>query len=217
MDRGSAIETGSFERFGGACALLAAVAGLAYSVSFVIYLHNGSRGAAYADAFLLLAGGLLSIAAFCALYPRLRAADEGFALLGFVLAIAGALGAALHGGYDLANLANPPTALATDVPSSTDPRGLGTFALTGAALAVAGWLIVRSRVLPVRLGQLALLAAVLLVYVYVGRLVILDPKDPALLTAAAAVGFVVNPVWFAWLGLLLWRSPKVEALPSAAT
>lgn len=217
MDGGRAIETGSFERFAGACALLAAAAGLAYSISFVVYLHNGSRAAAYGDALLLLAGGVLSIAVFCALYGRLRAVEEGFALLGFVLAIAGALGAALHGGYDLANLANPPSALASDVPSSTDPRGLGTFALTGAALAVAGWLIVRGRVLPVRLGQLALVGAVLLVYVYLGRLVILDPKDPALLAAAAAVGFVVNPVWFAWLGLLLWRRPRVDALPSAAT
>lgn len=214
VSEGRPIADGSFERFAGACALLAGAAGLAYSVSFVIYLHDGSRGAAWADAVLLGAGGVLSLPVFLALYRLLRRTDEGYALL--VLALAGALGAALHGGYDLANLANPPASLAADVPSSTDPRGLATFALTGGALAVAGFLIVRGGELPARLGQLAVLASALLVFVYVGRLVILNPKEPALLAAAAAVGFVVNPVWLAWLGLLLRRRSGLEAVPLAA-
>jgi hypothetical protein len=204
---------GTFERFAGACALLASGAGLAYSISFVIYLHNASRGSAYADALFLLAGGLLSIPVFLALFRLLRATDEGFALLALVLAIGGAFGAAMHGAYDLANLANPPASLATDLPSSTDPRGFATFALAGAALLVAGLLIERGRVLPGWLGRLALLAAGLLLFVYVGRLVILNPKEPALLAAAVAVGFVVNPVWFGWLGLLLRRRPSPAAAP----
>ena len=60
-----------------------------------------------------------------------------------MLALAGALGAALHGAYDLANLANPPEALATDLPSASDPRGFGTFALSGLALGITGCLILR--------------------------------------------------------------------------
>jgi hypothetical protein len=95
-----------------------------------------------------------------------------------VLALVGAFGATLHGGYDLANLANPPASLATDLPSSVDPRGLGTFALTGLALAAIGVLILRGGAFPRPLGYLAFLSAVLLVFVYVGRLVILNPKEP---------------------------------------
>lgn len=69
-----------------------------------MYVHNASRGAAYADDPLLLAGG-----------------------------------------------------------------GLGTFALSGLALSVAGCLIVRWRALPLDLGYLAFPASALRVFVYVGR------------------------------------------------
>jgi hypothetical protein len=198
--------SGTFEWLGGACAVLAGLAGFAYSTAFVIYLHDGSRGAVYADSILLLAGGLVSIAAFVAVYGRLRRTDEGFALVGLLVAVAGAYGAMAHGAYDLANLAKPPAVLAPDVPSSTDPRGLATFALTGVAVAIAAFLIVRGRAFPVHLGYLGFLAAALLVFVYVGRLVILDPKSPGLHAAAVISGFVVNPAWFVWLGATLLRT-----------
>jgi hypothetical protein len=195
----------AFEGVGGACAVLAGVAGFGYSAAFVVYLHDASRGAVYADSLLLMAGGLLSMVAFVAVYGRLRTSDEGFALVGFALALAGAYGAMTHGAYDLANLVKPPAALPSDVPSSTDPRGLGTFALTGLALAVAGGLILRGRSFPIGIGYLAFVAAALLVFVYVGRLVILDPKSPGLHLAAVVSGFIVNPAVFIWLGLALWR------------
>jgi len=206
-----------FDRFAATCALLAGPAGFGYSAAFLVYLHNGSRGAAYADDLLLLAGGLLSTAVFTALYERLQGVDRPLALWGFVLALAGALGAVLHAGYDLANLAKPPAALASDVPSAVDPRGLATFGLTGLALAIVGSLVLRSGLLPLGLGWLAMLAAALLVFVYVGRLVILDPHSPGLHTAAIVVGFVVNPAWYVWLGLRLWRdadaAPELRAAP----
>ena len=206
----------AFQRFAGLCALLAAPVGIGYSAAFIVYLHNASRGAAYADDLLLLTGGLLSTAVFTALFERLRATDEALALWGYVLALAGAFGSMLHAGYDLANLVKPPASLASDVPSATDPRGLGTFALTGLALSVTGCLILRSRQLPVLLGYLAFLAAALLVFVYVGRLVILDPNSPGLHAAAVIAGFVVNPLFYLWLGLELWRggatTPAVRAV-----
>ena len=194
-----------FSRFGSVCAVAAGLLGLGYSISFTLYLHSPSRGAAYVDSLFLLAGGIVSTAAFTALYERLRATDQALALWGYVLALVGAFGAAIHGAYDLANLADPPASLASDVPSSVDPRGLGTFALTGLALAVTGTLVLRGRLLPVGLGYLAFVSAALLVFVYVGRLVILNPKSPGLLTAAVIAGFIVNPVWFVWLGRVLGR------------
>jgi len=197
----------TFSRFAAVCALLAGPIGFGYSAAFSVYLGNGSRGAAWADDLLLLAGGILSTAVFTGLYERLRAVDAPLALWGFVLALAGAIGAVWHAGYDLANLAKPPASLASDLPSATDPRGLATFALTGLALMVAGCLILRSGGLfPEGLGWLALLAAALLVFVYVGRLVILDPHSPGLHAAAIAAGFVVSPIWYVWLGTRLWRT-----------
>jgi hypothetical protein len=196
----------TFERLAGLCAIAAGAIGVAYSIAFVLFLHSADRSEAYANSILLLLGGLLTTAAFVAVYQRVRATDPGLAMLGFVLALAGSLGAAMHGAYDLANLVNPPATLAADVPSAVDPRGFATFALTGLGVAAAGALIVRGRAFPASVGYLAFASAALLVFVYVGRLVILDPKSPGLLAAAVAVGFVVNPAFFVSLGRAL-RAP----------
>jgi hypothetical protein len=65
-------------------------------------------------------------------------------LLGLGLGLAGALGAAVHGGYDLANAINPPladAASAANLPSQIDPRGLLTFGVAGLALFFFAWLM----------------------------------------------------------------------------
>jgi hypothetical protein len=87
----------AYDRFGGICAGVAALAGFGYSAAFVVYLHDGSRGAQYTDTILLILGGLASLAAFVALYGRLRETDAGFALLGLGLAFAAAYAAMSHG------------------------------------------------------------------------------------------------------------------------
>ena len=209
MDEGS-----TAAGFGPFCAAAAGLVGLAYSISFSLYLHAPGRGTAYADSIFLLAGGLVSTGAFTAIYARIRSTEPSLALWGYVLALVGAFGATLHGGYDLANLANPPASLATDLPSSVDPRGLGTFALTGVALAVIGVLILRGGAFPRPLGYLAFLSAALLVFVYVGRLVILNPKSPGLLAGAVLAGYVVDPVWFVWAAFSLRRAPAAAAAPA---
>jgi len=50
---------------------------------------------------------------------------------------------------------------------------------------------------------LTFLLATLLVIVYLGRLVILTPSNPLVLVPAAITGFIVNPLWYAWLGVQL--------------
>jgi hypothetical protein len=69
----------------------------------------------------------------------------------------------------------------------------------------AACLILRGGRLPRGLGWMALVAGALLVYVYIGRLTILDPKSGALLPFAVLSGFVVNPLWYAWLGVSMLR------------
>ena len=66
----------------------------------------------------------------------------------------------------------------------------------------------RGRALPAGLGYLALLGAALLIFVYVGRLVVLDPKSPGLHAAAVISGFIVSPGWYIWLGSALWRRAR---------
>jgi hypothetical protein len=200
-------ELWSFDRFAGPAALGVAAGGLAYSIAFTVSLENDARFWLYVQALALLVGGVLASAVFVALYERLRAVGPGFALWALVLGLVGAFGSALHGGHDLANLANTPE-IATSGPSYVDPRGLGTFALTGVAILVFSLLASRSGLLPRRFAQLGLVAGGLLVWVYVGRLVILDPKSAGVLPFAVVLGFLVNPAWYAWLGLTLLRPPS---------
>jgi hypothetical protein len=132
------MHSASFERFAGGCAILTAIASFLYAVAFVI-LQN-----VVLSALFLTAVGLLSSAVLVAVYYRLRQTNPAFALLALVLGIAGALGSAVHGGYDLANAIHPSSSSAlAELPSPVDPRGLLTFGVSGLALLIIGWLIVR--------------------------------------------------------------------------
>jgi hypothetical protein len=206
----------TFERFAGACAGLVALGGVGYAIAFVFTVHSAPRGAAYASALFLLGGGLVSMVVMIALYQRLRSTDPSFALFALLLGVAGALGSSIHGGFDLAVLAKrPPNSVANFPANLVDPRGLLTFGFTALALLVLGWLIVRGALLPRALGYLAFLGGALLLIVYLGRLIVLNPKSPGLLTAAVISGFVVSPLWFLWVGWILWRGQPAIADGSA--
>jgi Domain of unknown function (DUF4386) len=207
----------TYERFAGACAVLVALGAIGYAIAFVFTVRTEPRGADYASALFLLGGGLVSTVVMIALYQRLRVTDPSFALLALVLGVVGALGSSIHGGFDLALLAKRPAASVTNFPANfVDPRGLLTFGFTALALLVIAWLIVRGAVFPRPLGYLALVGGALLLIVYLGRLIILNPESPLLLTVAVISGFVVSPLWFLWLGSILWRgSPGPSAVQEA--
>ncbi len=88
-----------------------------------------------------------------------------------------------------------------------DPRGLLTFGVAGVALLLIAWLIARGGSFPKGLGYLAYLSAVLLLALYLGRLIILDPANPVILIPALLNGFLINPVLYIWLGVSLLRKP----------
>jgi hypothetical protein len=188
-----------FQKFAGLLGLLAGVSGLLYLV-FFIFLRNSSPPL---SALWLLLLGLLSTATLVGLYHRLSPADEGFALWGLLLGVAGTGGAALHGAYDLANALHPASA-ALPGPFPADPRGFLTFAVAGLAVVVFSWLLLRRAVFTALVAYLGLLSGVLLIALYLAYMVILNATNPVVLALILVTG-VLNPIWYLWVGWLLWQ------------
>jgi hypothetical protein len=195
----------SSERFGGWCAVLAAVGGLLYALAFVVISRSNPALGGLLSALFLALNGLLAAGVMATLYERLRATHTVAALWALLLGSAGALGATIHGGYDLANAINPPASLNVDLPNAIDPRGLLTFGASGLSLWVIVWLMRRDQRSPKGLVYLGFLLAALLVFIYLARLIVLSPASPILLIPVLLAGFVVNPAWYLWLGIILLR------------
>ena len=191
----------SFEKFAGWSAILAGLSGLLYSVSFIVLRNN------LLSALFLMLGGLFSTAALTALYQRLRETESGFALLGFLLSLSAALGSAIHGGYDLANALHPSTSADANLPNAIDPRGLLTFGVAGLGLFVLSWLATQDLSFPKGLGYLGYLSALLMVVLYLGRLIILEATNLVIVVPALVEGFMVNPLWYLWLGRYFIKRP----------
>jgi hypothetical protein len=194
-----------FERSSGATAVVVGIGGLLYSISFVIISRSAPDTGRLLSSVFLMLGGVLAIQVLAAVYRRLRDVDAGFALVGFMFGFAGALGSAIHGAFDLANVLHPAAALPGDIPSEIDPRGFLTFGLAGLALIVVARLMTRGGGFPGGLAWLGYLSGILLVLIYLGRLIVLDPASPLVLGPAALEGFIVNPIWYVWLGVAFWR------------
>lgn len=200
----------SFERSAGYAAVAVGVIGFLYSVSFVFVSRSAPALGEALQWPLLLLGGVLSIHVLAAVYRRLRDVDPGYALVGFLFAFSGALGAAIHSGWNLANIIQPPSTSLGDLPNPVDPRGLLTFGFTGIGLLVLSRLIQRGTAFPRGLGRLGYLSGILLLLTYLGRLVVLDPLNPLLLVPAGLEGFIVNPLWYVWLGVTLLRGTRAS-------
>ena len=190
----------SFENFAGWGAILAGLSGFLYSVSFIVLQNE------LLSALFLMLGGLFSTSALTALYQRLRETESGFALLGFLLSLSAAFGSAIHGGYDLANALNPPSSPGPGLPNAVDPRGLLTFGVSGLGLFLLSWLITQNMGFPKRLAYLGYLSAILMIILYLGRLIIVQATNLAIVIPALLEGFIVNPLWYIWLGITLIRN-----------
>ena len=189
----------SFEKFAGWGAVLAGLSGFLYSVSFIALQND------LLSALFLMFGGLFSTSALTALYQRLRGTESGFALLGLLLTISAVLGSAIHGGYDLANALHPPVS-PNPGPNAVDPRGLLTFGLSGLGIFLLSWLMTKDMKFPKGLAYLGYLSAILMIILYLGRLIILQATSLAIVIPTLLEGFIVNPLWYIWLGLIFLRS-----------
>lgn len=186
-------------------AWLAAACGFLYSVSFVIIARNNQNLGEGLSGFFLLLGGVFGASAMLGLYERLQKSAGMYAVWALIVGLAGALAATLHGGYDVAVAIHPPDQT-INFPSPVDPRGLGTFGLTGLSLLAFSFLMQRDRAFPRALVGIGYASGVLLVLIYVARLTILQASSVLVLAPAGIEGFFVNPAWYAWLGFVL-RKP----------
>lgn len=206
----------AFSRLAGTCAIAAGVAGFVYSVAFIglVLLDAAPDLGVIISSIALLIGAVLTVIVYAGLYRLLLDIGGGLALVALLLGVTGAVGAAIHGGYDLAVALHPPAdgiGAVTDLPNAIDPRGLLTFGVSGVAALIASSLIARHPTLPARLATLGYVAGALLIVIYLGRLIILTPTNPVVAVPAALAGFIVNPAWYIWLGLALrrgWRGSR---------
>jgi hypothetical protein len=188
-----------FARLAGWSAILAGIDALTYAIAFVVLQADGLA------AIALLAGGLLTLIAVLGLRDRLRDSAPRLADLGAVLGVVGALGASIHGAYDLANVVNPPTT-SVDLPNAVDPRGFLTFGVSGLGVFILSWAALITGRLPRQLSWLGVALGILLVVVYLGRLIVLDATSPLILVPAAITGFLASPGFYVWLGRELLRT-----------
>lgn len=200
----------SFYKFAGGLGLLAGASGLLYFVFFIL-LRNSTP---VLSALFLMLIGIFASAALVALYQHLRLVDEGFALWGLLLGIGGAGGAAIHGAFDLANTLNPPT-VNLEVPFPPDPRGFLTFAVSGLAICIVSWLMLRGGLFTRLVAYLGLLTGILLIALYIAYMLLVNATNPLVLVLILVTG-ILNPLWYLWIGWLLWQGKSGAAARAPA-
>lgn len=183
-----------------------AISSFVASVSWFLYAYFFviARDVTNSSLFLTIAG-LMSLEVFVGLYLKLKEVDEGWALIALLLGLTGAIGTIVHGGYDLANAINPPSVVNADLPNQIDPRGLLAFGVTGFAILKNAYLMRISKKFTENLSLLGFISGILLIVIYLGRLIVLNPADPILKYPILIEGFIVNPLWYFWLGYIWWQ------------
>ena len=194
-----------FTKTSAAVAWIAAAGGIAYGVAFAIV------GNLTAAAILLAVGGCLSALILNAIAGSLG--DAPTIRLAATVGTIGALAAASHGVYDLANQIHPPSVPVQDLPHPVDPRGFATFALIGTAMLLLAGPVARDARYGKGLGGLMTVLGWVSVVIFLGRLIILDPTNP-MVRVALVIGVVSNTAFLVGLGRA-WDHPvAVEREPA---
>jgi hypothetical protein len=201
---------GSFSRFGGLSAMIVGVFSILYAVFYLVIARQAAYVGALGSWLILGASGIFSSAAFVALYQRVRSADEGFSLWALLLGVLASFSTLVHGIYEALLMVN--TGTAQQVASEVDPAGLATFAVTGLAALVFGWLIVRSGLLPRRLGQLGMVNAVLLVVLFLASF---SGAQTLILISGGLTSLLAGPIWWIWLGSELRKQAAAREMTAA--
>ena len=77
----------TFGKFGGLSAILVGILSILYAIFYLVIAKQAEFLGIYGSWLILAVSGIFSSAAYVALYQRVRAADEGFALWALLLGI----------------------------------------------------------------------------------------------------------------------------------
>lgn len=77
----------------------------------------------------------------------------------------------------------------------------------GLGLFLFSWLMTQERIFSRGLAYVGFLSAILMIILYSGRLIILQAINLAIVIPALLEGFIVNPLWYIWLGLTFRKRP----------
>ena len=200
------IRTGrEYRRLPRCCAVLSAATGLCYAVAFIVledlpFERGSAAGRPGADHSGTGRG------------VRPAARRGRGRRLGLTLGVVGAVGSAIHGGYDLA--ISLPVAAGPWTRRTRSTRGGCSPSAPRDSACSMSWLIRRGGPFPRPLGYLSL-AELLLVVLYLARLIGARP-GPLVLGPALLTGFVLNPLLYGWLGYCLSRAATLPVSRAAA-
>lgn len=197
----------SFGRFGGISAIIVGVLSILYAVFYLVIARQAVYVGMLGSWLILGASGIFSSAAFVALYQRVRSADEGFSLWALLLGVVASFATLIHGVYEAQLLTS--TGSSPQVASEVDPAGVATFFVTGLVAFVFGRLILRSGMLPQRLGQLGMVNAVLLVVLFFATF---TGSQTLILLSGGLTSVIVGPIWWIWLGSELRKGVEVREM-----
>lgn len=172
-----------------------AIGGILYGVAFFLLNHD------IAASILLMLGGLASTIILFHLSTTLFSVNEPVARWALVIGMIASVLTVVHAGYDLAKDIHPPDTpgVLLGYPSSVDARGLATFGLAGLVYLTLATLMSRSDAYAKRLARLGQALGVIMIVIYFGRLIILDPENIVVRIALAA-GVIANTSFLLWLG-----------------
>jgi hypothetical protein len=201
-----------FVRFGGWSALIVGVLSLLYALFYLVIARRAEYAGNLGSWTILAVSGIFSSAVYVALYQILKTKGGGFELWALVLGAAASLATLQHGTYEALlvrtmRFADGPTREAIDTArrlfSEVDPAGLSAFLLVGIATFLFSWLILRSGELPIGLGYLGIINAVLLAVLFFASA---NAMRTLILISGGLTSVVVGPAWWIWLGISLQRT-----------
>jgi hypothetical protein len=168
---------------------------------------------------LLALSGLFGLFAVITIFQRVSTGNEGWARVALWFGMFGALLGGLHGWSDLVRNpilaaafgqtdSAPAANLLANLPSSVDPRGIGTFAFTGVFFLVLAGLLRSVNGIPGRLASATMLGGVLLEIIFIGTVLYSGGDGIAVarylfLVAGPIQSVIVGPIVYIWLGMLL--------------
>jgi hypothetical protein len=166
---------------------------------FFLFISRANEYVGILGSWVVLGGtAFFALAAYVALYQRLKERESGFALFALLLSGMAAFAMLQHGAFEAIEIyRRGAVETAVGAPSQVDPAGLATFAVVGVGALLWGWIILKTNSLPRSLGYLGVLNAILLLVLFFATVV---GSQTVILISGGLTSVIVGPIWWVWVG-----------------